>query len=100
MVASLDSKLFEAFAADPASLLSKLADFQRANFDAARQIAEINADAFQQLAAIRDPQQLLSAQTAILQAALQRDIEVMTGLWQSLAETPGDTATASTRRKK
>jgi len=84
MFPSFDPKLFEAFTADPTSFLGKLADFQRANFEAARKIAEINAGAFQQLASIRDPQQFVSAQSAILQAAVQQDIEVLTELWQSL----------------
>lgn len=99
MFSSFDPKMFEAFSADPTSFLTKLADFQRANFEAARQIAEINAKAFQQLAAIRDPQQFVTAQSAILQAAVQQDIEVLTELWQSLGENAAPPAKPAPRKK-
>ena len=84
MFPSFDPKMFEAFTADPASFLGKVAEFQRANFEAAREITENNAKAFQQLAAIRDPQQFVSAQPAILQAVVSRNMEIMTQLWQTL----------------
>ena len=86
MFPSFDPKFFEQFTANPASLLTKLAEFQRANFDAAREIAENNSKAFQQLAAIRDPQAFMSVQPAILQAVLQQNTEIITRLWQSLSE--------------
>jgi hypothetical protein len=84
MFPSFDPKMFEALSADPASFLGKVAEFQRANFEAAREITENNAKAFQQLAAIRDPQQFVTAQPAILQAVVSRNMEIMTQLWQSL----------------
>jgi hypothetical protein len=84
MFPTFDPKMFEAFTADPASFLGKVAEFQRANFVAAREITENNAKAFQQLASISDPQQFVSAQPAILQAVVTRNMEVMTKLWQSL----------------
>ncbi|CUW41322.1 conserved protein of unknown function [Magnetospirillum sp. XM-1] len=84
MFPTFDPKMFEAFSADPASFLGKVAEFQRANFEAAREITENNAKAFQQLAAIRDPQQFVTAQPAILQAVVQRNMEIVTQLWQSL----------------
>jgi hypothetical protein len=84
MFPSFDPKFFEQFSTDPASLLAKITEFQRANFDAAREIAENNAKAFQQLAAIRDPQAFVTAQPAIMQAVLQQNTEIMTRLWQSL----------------
>ncbi|BAE52190.1 phasin family protein [Paramagnetospirillum magneticum] len=84
MFPSFDPKMFEAFSADPASFLGKVAEFQRANFEAAREITENNAKAFQQLAAIRDPQQFVTAQPAILQAVVQRNMEIVTQLWQTL----------------
>lgn len=84
MFPSFDPKMFEAFTADPASFLGKVAEFQRANFEAAREITENNAKAFQQLASIRDPQQFMTAQPAILQAVVSRNVEIMTQLWQSL----------------
>lgn len=84
MFPSFDPKMFEAFSADPASFLGKVAEFQRANFEAAREITENNAKAFQQLAAIRDPQQFVTAQPAILQAVVQRNMEIVTHLWQTL----------------
>jgi hypothetical protein len=84
MFPTFDPKMFEAFTADPASFLSKVAEFQRANFEAAREITENNAKAFQQLAAIHDPQQFVTAQPAILQAVVQRNMEIVTQLWQTL----------------
>lgn len=84
MFPSFDPKMFEAFTADPASFLGKVAEFQRANFEAAREITENNAKAFQQLASIRDPQQFVTAQPAILQAVVSRNMEIMTQLWQTL----------------
>ncbi|MBI3443896.1 MAG: phasin family protein [Magnetospirillum sp.] len=84
MFPTFDPKMFEAFSADPASFLGKIAEFQRANFEAAREITENNAKAFQQLAAIHDPQQFVTAQPAILQAVVQRNMEIVTQLWQSL----------------
>ncbi|CAA7619428.1 phasin family protein [Magnetospirillum sp. SS-4] len=84
MFPQFDPKLFEQFSMNPASLLSKIADFQRANFEAAREITENNTRAFQQLTAIRDPQSFVAMQPAILQAVLQQNGEVMTRLWQSL----------------
>ena len=84
MFPSFDPKFFEQFSANPASLLTKIADFQRANFEAAREIAENNAKAFQQLAAIRDPQAFVSVQPAILQAVMQQNTEIISRLWQSL----------------
>ena len=84
MFPSFDPKFFEQFSGDPASLLTKITEFQRANFDAAREIAENNAKAFQQLASIRDPQAFVTAQTAIMQAVLQQNTEIMTRLWQTL----------------
>ena len=84
MFPTFDPKMFEAFSADPASFLGKVAEFQRANFEAAREITENNARAFQQLATIRDPQQFVAAQPAILQAVIGRNIEIMTQLWRSL----------------
>lgn len=84
MFPTFDPKIFEAFTADPASFLGKVAEFQRANFEAAREITENNAKAFQQLAAITDPQQFVTAQPAILQAVVTRNMEVMAKLWQGL----------------
>jgi hypothetical protein len=84
MFPSFDPKFFEQFSMNPASLLSKIADFQRANFEAAREITENNTRAFQQLTAVRDPQAFMAMQPAILQAVIQQNTEVMTKLWQSL----------------
>jgi hypothetical protein len=60
-----------------------MTEFQRANFEAARQIAENNVKAFQELAAIRDPQTMVTSQQAILQAAIEKNVEIMTAIWQS-----------------
>lgn len=84
MFQQFDKRLFEPFTANPADFLTKVAEFQRANFEAARQIAENNVKAFQEMAAIRDPQTLMSTQPAILQAAIQRNVEIMTELWQGI----------------
>lgn len=101
MFTPFDPKMFEAFGADPASFLSKVAEFQRANFEAAREITENNAKAFQQLAAIHDPQQFVTAQPAILQAVVSRNIEIMTQLWQSLgAELTPPAAPKAPKAKK
>ncbi len=88
MFPSFDPKFFEQFSANPASFVTKIAEFQRANFEAAREIAENNAKAFQQLATIRDPQAFMSVQPAVLQAAIQRNMEILTALWQSLGNEP------------
>lgn len=84
-----DKQFFEPFAGNPAEFLTKLSEFQRANFEAARQITENNVQAFQELAAIRDPQTLVTSQQAILQAAIQKNLDVMTGVWQAFGvQTP------------
>lgn len=85
MFPSFDPKFFEQFSMNPGSFLTKIADFQRANFEAAREIAENNTKAFQQLATIRDPQELASMQPAILQAVVQQNLEILTRLWGSLS---------------
>ncbi|MDO8606677.1 MAG: phasin family protein [Phaeospirillum sp.] len=86
MFPSFDPKFFEQFTANPASLLTRITEFQRANFEAAREIAENNTKAFQQLATIRDPQAFMSVQPAILQAVMQQNTEIITRLWQSLGD--------------
>jgi L-lysine 2,3-aminomutase len=88
MFPTFDPKFFEQFSLNPASFLSKLADFQRANLEAAREIAETNTKAFQQLAAARDPQAFMTIQQAVIQAAIQRNTEIMTRLWESLGNEP------------
>ncbi|OAN42945.1 hypothetical protein A6A04_09575 [Paramagnetospirillum marisnigri] len=84
MFPSFDPKFFEQFSMNPGSFLTKVAEFQRANFEAAREIAENNTKAFQQLATIRDPQSFASMQPAILQAVIQQNAEILTKLWSSL----------------
>jgi hypothetical protein len=85
MFPPFDTKAIEKLTADPTGILMKIADFQRANFEAIRQIANNNAQAFQQLAAaMADPPTFLTAQPAILQEAIQANIEVITSLWKSL----------------
>lgn len=97
MFPQFDQKFFEQFSANPASFLTKIADFQRANFEAARQITENNAKAFQQLATIRDPQAFMSVQPAIVQAVVQQNVQILTALWQSLG---ADLAPPSGKAKK
>ncbi len=97
MFPSFDPKFFEQFSVNPGSYLAKVAEFQKANFDAAREIAEINAKAFQQLTTIHDPQAFASMQPAILQAAVQQNIEVLTRLWSSMG---GDLAPAPVKPKR
>ncbi len=84
MFPSFDPKFFEQFSMNPASFLTKIAEFQRANFEAAREIAENNTKAFQQLASVRDPQAFMTMQPAILQAVLEQNTQIMTRLWASL----------------
>ncbi len=84
MFPQYDTKFFEQFAANPAAFLTKIAEFQRANFEAARKIAENNVKAFQELATASDPQTFMQMQPAILQAAIQENVEILTGLWRSL----------------
>lgn len=84
MFQQFDSKALEAFGANPAEFLSKMTEFQRANFEAARQIAETNVKAFQELASLRDPQTFVTSQQAILQAAIEKNMQIMTGVWQAL----------------
>lgn len=84
MFPSFDPKFFEQFSLNPASFLTKIAEFQRANFEAAREIAENNTKAFQQLAQVRDPQSFVTMQPAILQAVIEQNTEIMTRLWSSL----------------
>lgn len=83
MFQQFDKGLFEPFVGNPADFLTKMTDFQRANFEAARQIADNNIKAFQELTAIRDPQTMVTTQQAILQAAIEKNVEIMTGVWQS-----------------
>jgi hypothetical protein len=84
MFPSFDQKFFEQIAANPAGFLSKLSDFQRANFEAARQIAENNIKTFQELAAVRDPQAYVTTSPAILKAAVEQNVAILTHLWESL----------------
>lgn len=84
MFQQFDSKILDQFGANPADFLTRMTDFQRTNFDAARQIAENNVKAFQELAAIRDPQSFVTSQQAILQATIEKNVEILTGVWQAL----------------
>lgn len=80
MFPQFDQAFLEQLTANPAEMLNKLADFQRANFDAARQIAQNNLNAFQELANPKNAQNLANAQP-ILQAAIEKNVEVLTGVW-------------------
>lgn len=84
MFPQFDNKFFEQLGGNPTALLSKLADFQRANFEAARKIAENNANAFQELVSQPDPQAFFSSQPAIIQSVVQQNSQILTDLWQSL----------------
>lgn len=84
MFPQFDSKFLEQMGGNPTSLLSKIADFQRANFEAARKIAENNAHAFQELVSQPDPQAFFAAQPAIIQSVVEQNTQIMTELWQSL----------------
>lgn len=88
-----DNKFLDALTGNPADFLAKLTEFQRANFEAARQITENNIKTFQELAAIRDPQTLMTSQQTILQAAIEKNVEILSGVWQtlgvSLPQAPG-----------
>lgn len=84
MFPQFDSKFFEQLGGNPTALLSKLADFQRANFEAARKIAENNATAFQELVSQPDPQAFFTSQPAIIQSVVQQNSQILTDLWQSL----------------
>lgn len=81
----MDEKFFAQFAFNPATFLNQLANFQRANFEAARRITETNTKAFQQLASVTDPQALIHMQPAILQAAMEDNIAALTDMWKSVA---------------
>lgn len=69
---------------NPGDFLSKVTEFQRANFEAARKIAENNIKAFQELTALRDPQSMIAGQQAILQAAVEKNVQALTEVWQTL----------------
>jgi hypothetical protein len=84
MFPQFDNKFFEQFASNPANFLAKIAEFQRANFEAARKIAENNVKAFQEMTSATDPQTFMQMQPAILQAVIQENAEVLTSLWSSL----------------
>ncbi|MBI2236860.1 MAG: phasin family protein [Magnetospirillum sp.] len=84
MFPQFDNRFFEQFASNPATFLAKIAEFQRANFEAARKIAENNVKAFQEMASVSDPQTFMQMQPAILQAVIQENADILTGLWRSL----------------
>ena len=100
MFPTIDPKFFEQLASNPLALIGKIAEFQRANFEAAREIAENNSRAFQQLATIRDPQELASMPPAILQATAQQNMEILTRLWQNAVSEQAPAPKAPPARSK
>jgi hypothetical protein len=83
MFPQFDQKLFEQLSTNPVSFLNTLHEFQLANFAAARQIADNNIHAFQELAKASDPQSFSKVQPAVLKSAIEQNVEVLTKLWQS-----------------
>ena len=83
MFPQFDQKLFEQFSTNPTSFLSTLHEFQLANFAAARQIADNNIHAFQELTKASDPQAFVQLQPAVLKSTIEQNVEIMTKLWQS-----------------
>lgn len=83
MFPQFDQKLFEQFSANPTSFLNTLHEFQLANFAAARQIADNNINAFQELSKASDPQTFVKVQPAVLKSAIEQNVEILTKLWQS-----------------
>ena len=86
MFSKFNPDQFAKFSADPSSLLTALHDFQSATLAAAQEIAENNVAAFQELAtkASTNPQESAQVQPALLQATYEKNMEVLTILWQSL----------------
>ena len=83
MFPQFDQKLFEKFSSNPTAFLNTLHEFQLANFAAARQIADNNINAFQELAKNADPQTFATVQPAVLKSAFEQNVEVLSKLWQS-----------------
>jgi len=83
MFPQFDQKLFEQFSTNPVSFLNTLHEFQLANFAAARQIADNNIHAFQELAKANDPTTFAKVQPAVLKSTIEQNVEVLTKLWQS-----------------
>ena len=83
MFPQFDKKLFEQLSTDPSSFLNTLHEFQVANFAAARQIADNNINAFQELSKATDPQTFVKVQPAVLKSTIEQNVEVLTKLWQS-----------------
>ena len=83
MFPQFDHKLFEHLSTDPTSFLNTLHEFQVANFAAARQIADNNINAFQELSKATDPQSFMKVQPAVLKATVEQNMEVLSKLWES-----------------
>ena len=83
MFPKFDQEFMSRMSTNPVSFLTALHEFQNANFVAAKAIADNNVAAFEELARIRNPQQFAQMQPAILKAAAEKNIAVLTGLWQS-----------------
>ncbi len=83
MFPQFDQKLFEQLSSNPTAFLNTLHEFQLANFAAARQIADNNINAFQELSKASDPQTFVKVQPAVLKSTIEQNVEIMTKLWQS-----------------
>jgi DnaJ-class molecular chaperone len=83
MFQAMDKSFLEQFNVDPSTVFGKFIEFQRAGFDAVREIAENNGHALTQLSAIRDPKEYLTAQQSILQSVAEQNVAVLTRLFQS-----------------
>lgn len=83
MFQAIDKNFLEQFNVDPGTIFGKFVEFQRAGFEAVREIAENNGRALTQLTTIRDPQEFLASQQTILQTVAEENVAVLTRLFQS-----------------
>lgn len=83
MFQAIDKNFLDQFNVDPGTVFGRFAEFQRAGFEALREIAENNGHALTQLGALRDPKEFFTAQQTILQTVTEQNTAVLTRLFQS-----------------
>lgn len=86
MFKAIDPVFFEQFSVTPGTALGKFFEFQRAGFDAAREIADNNIRAITQLSSAGTPQDFLAAQPVALKELAEQNIAVLTRLFQPALE--------------
>lgn len=100
MFKAIDPVFFEQFNVAPDTALGKFFDFQRAGFEAVREIADNNIRALTQLSTAGNPQDFFAAQPGVVQTLAEQNIAVLTRLFQPAIDGAASAAKAAKAVRK